>query len=132
MSDQSIKTPTTPNKIFNLSLDYFGSKIRVKFNGDCLKQERFTFNHEKTVNSYIIYKIEKNVNISSCPALENCLFGAVKLIKHIDVDLYKYYRRGIGFDRKWFFSHSSGGAGRNAIGVDMSSLAETDNKERIF
>ena len=40
LSDQSIKAPTTPNKILNPSLDYVGSKIRVKFSRDCLKQER--------------------------------------------------------------------------------------------
>ena len=126
LSDQSIKAPTTPNKILNPSLGYLGSKIRVKFNGDCLKQERFIFNHGKIVNSYIIYEIEKNINISSYPAPENCLFGAVKLTKHIDVDLYKYYGCGIGFDRKGFFSHSSEGTGRNVIGVDMSSSAKIE------
>ena len=39
MSDESIKIPTTPNKVLNPSLDYVGIKIRVKFKGDCLKQE---------------------------------------------------------------------------------------------
>ena len=67
MSDQSIKAPTTPNKILNPALDYVGSKIRVKFNGDCLKRERLTFNHGKIVNIYIVYEIEKNVNKSSYP-----------------------------------------------------------------
>ena len=50
LSDQSIKAPTTTNKILNPLLDYVGSKIRVKFRGDCLKQERLTFNHGKIVN----------------------------------------------------------------------------------
>ena len=36
LSDQSIKAPTTPNKTLNPSVDYVGSKIRVKFRGDCL------------------------------------------------------------------------------------------------
>ena len=48
-SDQSIKAPTTPNKVLNPSLDYVGNKIRVNFRGDCLKQERVTFNHGKRV-----------------------------------------------------------------------------------
>ena len=52
------------------------------------------------VKTYIFYEIERSVNISSYPTLENCLFGAVKLTKHIDVDLYKYSEYGIGFDRK--------------------------------
>ena len=51
LSDESIKFPTTSNKILNLSLDYVGNKIRVNFNGDCLKQEKITFNHGKIVNS---------------------------------------------------------------------------------
>ena len=35
--------------MFNPLLDYVGTKIRVKFNGDCLKQEKITFNHGKVV-----------------------------------------------------------------------------------
>ena len=75
-------------------------KIRVKFNGDCLKQEKITFNLWKIVNIYIFYEIERSVNASSYPTLENCLFGAVELTKHVDIDLYKYSGYGIGFDRK--------------------------------
>ena len=63
-------------------------------------EEKITFNHGKIVNIYIVYEIETNVNISSYPTLENCLFRAVKLTKHIDVDQYKYSGYGIGFDRK--------------------------------
>ena len=75
--------------MFNPSLDYVGTKVRLKFNGDCLKQEKITFNRGKIVNIYILYEIERNVNISSYPTLENYLFSAVKLTKHVYVDLYK-------------------------------------------
>ena len=51
-------------------------------------------------NIYIVYEINKNYNISSYPTLENCLFGAVSLTKHADIDLYKYSGYGIGIDRK--------------------------------
>ena len=57
--------------MLNPSLDFVGTKARVKFNGDCLKQEKITFNHGKIVNIYIVYEIERNVNISSYPTLEN-------------------------------------------------------------
>ena len=67
MSNESIEARTTPNKVLNPSLDYVGSKIRAKFRGDCLKQENITFNHEKIVNIYIVYEIERSVNISSYP-----------------------------------------------------------------
>ena len=43
MFDESIKSPSTSNKMLNLSVDYVGTKIRVKFNRDCLKQEKITF-----------------------------------------------------------------------------------------
>ena len=45
-------------------------------------------------------KQKKSVNISSYSTLENCLFGSVKLTKHVDVDLYRYSGYGVGFDRK--------------------------------
>ena len=79
LSDGSIKPPSTSNKILNPLLDHVGTKVRVKFNGDCLEEEKMTFNHGKIVNMYIVYEIKRNVNISSYPTLENYLFGAVKL-----------------------------------------------------
>ena len=68
--------------------------------------------------------------MSSYPTLENCLFGAVKLKKHFDVDLYKYSGYGNGFDKKG--SYSTGNeVGRNIIifGVDMSSSSHINNKK---
>ena len=58
---------------------------------------------KKIVNIYIVNEIDDYRNMSSYPTLENCLFGAVKLTKHIDVNLYKYSGYGIGFDRKGSF-----------------------------
>ena len=69
-SDESIKAPSTPNKILNPSQDYVGTKARIRFSKDSLKQEKITFNHEKIVKIYIVYKIERNVNISSYPTLK--------------------------------------------------------------
>ena len=105
----------------------------LKFNGDCLKQEKTTFHYEKIVNIYIVYEIGKSVNISSYPTLKNCLFGAVKLTKHVDIDRYKYSGYGIGFDRKRFYSIGDE-ISRNVInfGVDMSSSSHVDNKKKIF
>ena len=39
LSHESIKPPTASNKMLNPSLDFVGNKIKVKFSGDCLKQE---------------------------------------------------------------------------------------------
>ena len=58
--------------------------------------------------------------MSSYPTLENCLFGAVKLTEHVDVDQYKYSGYSIGFDSKGFYSIDNE-IGRNVIifGVGM-------------
>ena len=131
LSDESIKPPTTSNKMLNPSLDFVGTKARVKFNGDCLKQEKNTFNQVKIVNIYIVYEIKRSVNISSYSTLENGLFGAVKLTKHFDVDQYKYSGYGIGCNRKGSYSIGDE-VGRNIIifGVDMSSSPHIDNKKK--
>ena len=98
-----------------------------------MKQEKITFNHGRIVNIYTVYEINDYCDISSYPTLENCLFGAVKLTKHVDVDLYKYLGYGTGFDRKGF--HSIGNeVGRNVVifRVDMSSSSHIDNKKDIL
>ena len=110
-----------------------GSKARVKFSGSCLKQDKVTYTHGKIVNIYIVYEINKKDNtIISDPTLENCLFGAVTLTKHVNIDKYGYSGYGIGFDRKESFSFPSGGYGQNVIifGVDMSSSIHIDNKKQ--
>ena len=86
---------------------------------------------EKIVNIYIVYEINKNFLISSYPTLENCLFGAVSLTKNNDIDKYKYYGYGIGFDGKGKFSVGNG-FDRNCIiiGIDMSSSEHVDNKKK--
>ena len=133
MSDESIIPPSTSNKMLNPSVGYVRTKARVKFNRDYLKEDKITFDQGKIVNIYIVYKIERSVNISSYPTLKNCLFGAVKLTKHVDVDLYKYPWYGIEFDRKGSYSIDDE-IGRNVIvfGVDMSSSSLIDNKKKYI
>ena len=88
---------------YNMNACNFSKKTCSMLCLNCLKQEKITFNYGKT-NIFIVYEIEKSVNISSYPTLENCLFGAVKLTKHVDVCMYKYSEYGIGFDRKRSYS----------------------------
>ena len=131
MSDESIKPSSTSVKMLNLSVSYYGTKARVKFNGDYLKQEKNSFDHGKIVNIYIVYEIDRYRNVSSYSTLENFLFGAVKLTKHVDMDLYEYSGYGIGFDRKGDFSIGDE-IGRNVImfGVDMSLSSHDDNEKK--
>ena len=69
MSDESIKPPSTSNKMLNPSVEYVGTKARVEFTGDCLKQDKTSFDQGKIVNIYIVYERERSVNISSYSTL---------------------------------------------------------------
>ena len=69
MSDESFKPLTTSNKMLNPSVDYIGTKARVKLNVDCLKKEKITFNYGRIVNIYNVYEIETIVRISCYPTL---------------------------------------------------------------
>ena len=113
MSDEKIKSIKTPNHSITPNLDCYGAKTRVEFNGSYLKQESVTFNHGKVVNIYIVYEINKSINISDYPTLENCLFEAVTLTKNGDIDKYKYSGYGIGFDRHGRFLFHGIWLGRN-------------------
>ena len=116
LSTESITPPSAANNFLTLSLNYLGTKKRVKFSGSCLKQDKITYTHGKIVNIYIVYEINKKDNtVISDPSLENCLFGAVTLTKKADTDKYGYSGYGIGFDRKGRFSFPGGGYGQNVI-----------------
>ena len=120
------------NTNFSLSVDYVGNKIRVKFNGCCLKQSnKIPYTHKKIVNIYIVYEINAHTNNYNYPTLENCLFGAITLTKNSDINKYGYSRYGIGFDRKGSFSFPGAGYGQNVIifGVNVSFTTHIDNKK---
>ena len=104
MSDEYSKLPSsTSTNILNPLLNYVGTEPRVEFRGSCSGQGTISFYYGKLVNICIVYEINKNVDISSYPTLENGLFGAVKLTKHPVIDQYKYFRNSIEFNRKGSF-----------------------------
>ena len=72
-------------------IDYPGNKIRLKFNGGCIKQQKnLTYTHVKIVDIYIVYELGTSSFFSDGPTLKNSLFGAVKLTKNavlISIDI---------------------------------------------
>ena len=134
LSNESLEVVSTSGNTLTPSVNYYGDKLRLKFTGSVLQQKTVTYSHKKVVNLYVVYEITNFYDIDSYPTLANGLFGAVKLTKHTDVDKYKYFGYGIGFDGHGFFSQSSGGSGRNVIifGVDMSSSTKIDNKGKCI
>ena len=80
LSVESIIPPAHNNFVNPPSLNYLGTKIRVRFTGNCLKQPEISYTHGKIVNIYIVYEInKKNDTIISDSTLENCLFDVVTL-----------------------------------------------------
>ena len=66
--------------LLNPLIDYYGSKVRVKFNKGCLKQpNKLTYDYGRKVNIYIVYELGAFSSNDSDPTLKSCLFGAVTL-----------------------------------------------------
>ena len=133
LSAESITPPSAPNNFLNPSLNYLGTKTRVRFSGSCLKQDKITYTHEKIVNIYIVYEINKNDNTSSDPTLENVSFGAVSFTKNANIDGYKHSGYGIGCGRQGSYSHPNGGTGINVINFEVDKSSSTKmNRRKIW
>ena len=62
MYDERIGSITASNCSVTPNLNYYGNKTRVEFYGNCLKQDKIIFNHEKVVNIFVVYEIIRVVN----------------------------------------------------------------------
>ena len=71
-------------------IGYVDDKIRLEFNGSCLKQTQIQYTHRTIVNIYIFDELGASDSNDSDPTLKNCLFGTVTLTKNADIDKYKY------------------------------------------
>ena len=68
----AIKPPSTSNNSLAPTLNYYyPSKIRVKFTGSCLKQDKIIFNHGKVVNIYIVYELGASTSSYNNPTIKN-------------------------------------------------------------
>ena len=134
LSSESIKPHTTSDNSLTPTLNYYVTKIRVKFTGSSLKQSKISYNLGKVVNTYIVYELGASSSHINDPTLKNSLFGAVTLTKNADIDKYGYSGCGIEFDRRGSFSFPGGAYGQNVLifGVDMSFTAHIDNKKKIY
>ena len=54
MSDERIKPPATSDNSFTPGLSYVGNRMRLKFDGGCLKQDKLTFTHGSITNTLFI------------------------------------------------------------------------------
>ena len=90
LSAESIKPPTTSDNSLTPELNYYDTKIRVKFTGGCLKQPKISYTNGKVVNIYTVFELSASSFNNNDPTLKSCLTGAVTLTKNADVDKYGY------------------------------------------
>ena len=89
LSDESIKPPATSNNSLAPALNYINTKLRVKFDGNYLKQDEATFTYNKGVNIYSVSEIKLWLfTVGKDSMLWNWLFGAVNLTTNADPEKY--------------------------------------------
>ena len=134
LSDKTINSIKTSDHRITPKLSYYGTRIRVEFNGSCLKQDKITYTHGKIEDIYTVYDIFSDLSDYNYLTLQNALFGAVKLTKNADISKYGYFGYGIGFDGKVNFPFPGGGLGCNVInfGIDMISSTKIDNRKKRY
>ena len=72
LSDESIKPPSTSDNSLTATINYYNAqKIRVKFTGSCLKQDKITYTHKKVVNIYSVYELGASSSSNSDPTIKN-------------------------------------------------------------
>ena len=110
-------------------INHINTKLRVNFDGRCLKQEKATFSRKKMINIYIVYEINLCSNIQGA----SLAIGALKLTKNAEPDKYNYSGYCSVFNSRESFLLSNGSDfGKNVIifGDDMSSWVRIDNKKK--
>ena len=104
--------------------------MALRFNEHCLIKNNISIS-KKVINLYISYKLNPKIKkFDKDFALDNCLFGSVKLTKNADLDKYKYSSYDIGFDSRSEFLFTDRSYAKNVIifGADMSSSVHIYNK----
>ena len=91
LSDETITPYATSDNSLTPLIDHYDIKVRLKFDGSCLKQpNKLRYDYGDKVNIYIVYELAASSSNDSDPTLKNCLFGAVTIIKNPGIEKYEY------------------------------------------
>ena len=71
LSAERIKPPTTSDNSLTPALNYYGNKVRIKFTGSCLKQQKISNAHLNIVNIYTVYELGASISYDNDPTLKN-------------------------------------------------------------
>ena len=69
LSAETVKPPTTSDSSLTPAVSYYDTKMRVKFNGSCLKQPKTSYTHGKVVKIYIVYELGASSSHNNDPTL---------------------------------------------------------------
>ena len=100
MPNKKKTSPYAANKSHSPNMLWNESKIRLKFEGRCSKQEyKAPFTPKNVVSLFTVYELNTwSRDLNTDFTLKDCLFGAVMLNKNADPDKYNYSGYSIGFD----------------------------------
>ena len=96
---------------------YYYEKIYLNFTSDdTLKEDKLTYTHGLIVHFYIVYFLPSITYSTKDDILNDCLFGAVSLIKDgtIKIDKVKIQGYGVAFGSKTY-TYKDGKNARNLI-----------------
>ena len=133
LSNGKFRTPYTANKVLSPKLVWMNnSRIRLRFEGSCIKQEDTAYSTPShLVNLFIVHELDSfPSDLKTDFTLGDCLFGSVELATNADPDKYSYSGYGIGFQTRRYHSLPDGNIGKNftIFGVNMSSSVHIDKK----
>ena len=97
MSNEKLKPLYTPKKKLFSKLKWNKSRIRLRFEESCLKQEDTApFMPKNVVNLVIVYELDTwSRDLNDKFTLKDCLSGNVELTKNADHDKHSYSECGI-------------------------------------
>ena len=104
LSAESIKPPTTSNNGLTPALNYYCNKLRVKFPGRCLKQQKISYTPLNIVNIYIVYEFGPSTSYDNDHTLKNCLLSVVTLTKNTDIEKHRHWEKIKFFISRWWIS----------------------------
>ena len=82
------------------------SRIWLKFEKSCLKEDKEPFSPKNVINLFIDYELDIwSKSLDTEFSLKDCLFGAVRITKNVDPDKYACTGYGIGYDSRLQFHY---------------------------
>ena len=121
LSNEKITPPFALYKSLSAKLVWMNnSRIRLEFEGSCLKQDKAHFTPNNVVHLYIVYELNIwSQELNAEFTLKHCLFRAVKLTNNANPNKYSYSEYGIGFDSRSLFMIPNFDWGKTTIILEL-------------